>query len=154
MQATIALKLLDPGSWPGALFLPVVTGLLSLAAIAVLGWGVGPFKWWWRSRTLRKLILRRREFVLVYNPQSGASKPIILLDGGQIGEGRNNNEDSWRIRRGCLEFLADDHEVFSRFKLDQARGRLSSTDDPDVRSLFGQYLLPQYRDRSVSAQIR
>lgn len=145
----------DPSSWPGMFFLQVVAvvigGLLLLLVVKVLRFAWTPLKWWRRNRALRELIRRRKEFLLVYQPQSGASKTIILLDGGQIADGRNNNEHTWRVKRGCLEFLADDRKVFSRFKLDQARGRLGSTADPDVRSLFGQYLLPQYQERAAQS---
>ncbi len=146
MQPTppIPSKLLDPGSFPGALFSQVVAGLLLVAVIAVLGWVFGPFKWFWRSTALRKLIFGRREFILVYNPHSGASKTVVFFDNGQIGAGRNDNEATWRVRRGCLEFLADDGKVYSRFRLDKATGRLACTNDPDLRSLFDQYLFPQY----------
>ena len=109
-----------------------------------IGWLFGPLKWWWRNGTLRKLIFGRREFILVYQPEAGYSKPVVFLDNGQIGADRNNNEDTWRIRRGCLEFLADDGKVYSRFRLDKASRRLACTNDPDLRSLFGQYLSPQY----------
>ena len=88
MQATITLNLLDPVSWSGALFLQVVAGLLLAAVIAVIGWVFGPFKWFWRNTTLRKLVLTRREFILVYNPHSGASKTVVFFDNGQIGAGR------------------------------------------------------------------
>jgi len=71
----------------------------------------------------------------------------VLLDDGQIGEGKNDNECTWQVKRGCLEFLADDGKVFSRFKLDRDGGRLWSTADPDIRSLFGQYLLLHYIER-------
>ena len=146
MQPTPAIpsKLLDPGSFPGALFSHVVAGVLLVAVIAVLGWVFGPFKWLLRSKTLRKLILARREFILVYNPHTGASKTVMFLDNGQIGAGRNDNEDTWRVRRGCLEFLADDGKVYSRFRLDKASGRLACTNNADLRSLLGQYLFPQY----------
>ena len=145
---TIPSNLFDPGSWPGALSVHVigalVGGLLLVAAIAVLGWLFGPFKWLWRNRTLPKLIFGRREFILVYQPQDNYSKTVIFLDDGQIGEGKNNNVDTWRIRRGCLEFLADDGKVYSRFGLDKTSGRLACTNDADIRSLFNQYLFPQY----------
>jgi hypothetical protein len=85
------------------------------------------------------------EFILVYNPHSGASKTVVFLDDGQIGAaGRNNNEDTWRIRKGCLEFLTDDGKVYSRFRFDKTTGRLACTNDPDLGSLFNQYLFPQY----------
>src|SRR5207248_5501364 len=76
----------------------------------------------------------------------GASKTVVLIDGGQIGDGMNNNEHRWRVRRGALEFLAADGKLWSRFKLDRVGGRLAGTTDSDVRSLFGQYLFPQHRE--------
>ena len=121
--------------------LSVVIGGLVLA---LLGWLCIPLKWWWQNRTLHKLIERRREFILVYNPHINASKTIVLHDHGQIGGGRNENEDTWRVKRGRLEFVSDDGRLYSRFKLDRALGRLVGLADPDVRSLFGQYLFPQY----------
>ena len=93
---------------------------------------------------MRKLVEGRQEFILVYNPGSGASKTIVLHDGGKIGQGRNNNEDTWRIRRGCLEFVSDDGKLYNRFKLDSARGKLVGAADANVRALFGQYMFPQY----------
>ncbi len=151
MQATTGFNLLDPSSWPGTLFLQVVAGLLLLAVLAILGWLTGPFKWWCRSRRLRQFVLKRQEFVLVYNPDSGARKVVAFLEGGQIGAGMNNNEHTWRVRRGALEFLAVDGELWNRFKIDQTGGRLSGTTDTDVRSVFGQYLLPQHRDLSAAS---
>jgi len=145
---TIPSELLDPGSWSGALSVHVigalVGGLLLVAVIAALSGLFFPLKWWWRKRELRKLIQRRVEFILVYQPQENYSKPVVFLDDGQIGEGRNNNEDTWRIRRGCLEFLTDDGKVYSRFRFDKTTGRLACTNDPDLSSLFNQYLFPQY----------
>jgi hypothetical protein len=146
---TISSTLVDPGSWSGALSVHVigalVGGLLLVAAIAALSGLFFPLKWWWRNRELRKLIQRRVEFILVYQPQENYSKTVVFLDDGQIGgEGKNQNEDTWRIRRGCLEFLTDDGKVYSRFRFDKTTGRLACTNDADLRSLFGQYLLPQY----------
>ncbi len=150
MQAMIGLKLLafDPNSWSGRFFLQVIAvvvgGVLLLAVGSVLRFIGTPLQWWRTNKALRELIRSRVEFILVYQPQTSARKTIVFLDNGQIGAGKNDNEHTWRVRRGCLEFLADDGKVYSRFKLDQAGGRLGSTADPDVRSLFGQYLLPQY----------
>jgi hypothetical protein len=147
MQLTpmIASNLLDPGSWSGALSVHVVGGVLAAVTIAVVSSLFFPLKWWWRKRELRELIQRRVEFILVYNPHSGASKPITFLDDGPIAApGRNQNEDTWRIKRGCLEFLTDDGKVYSRYRFDKTRGQLASTNDADIRSLFNQYLFPQY----------
>src|SRR6266404_3884509 len=50
-----------------------------------------------------------------------------------------------------LLLLAVDGELWNRFKIDQTGGRLSGTTDTDVRSVFGQYLLPQHRDLSAAS---
>ena len=146
---TIPSELLDPGSWSGALSVHVigalVGGLLLVAVIAALSGLFFPLKWCWRKRELRKLIQRRVEFILVFNPHSGARKTIVFLLDGQIAApGRNQNEDTWRIRRGCLEFLTDDGKVYSGFRFDKTTGRLACTNDPGLSSLFNQYLFPQY----------
>ena len=139
---------LDPNSWRGRFFLQVIAvvvgGVLLLVVGAVLRWISIPFKWWWKNRVLHKLIRKRREFILVYNPQALYSKPIVLLDDGRIGEGRNDNENTWRVKRGCLEFVTDDGKLYNRFELDRAHGRLWGVADANVRALFGQYLFPQY----------
>jgi hypothetical protein len=135
---------LDANPAPDSFLLRVVAVVVGGLALGLLGWICTPLKWWWENRKLRKLIEGRREFILVYNPHDNYSKPIVLHDKGQIGEGRNDNEDTWRVKRGCLEFVSDDGRLYSRFKLDRIRGRLAGTADPDVRSLFGQYMFPQY----------
>jgi hypothetical protein len=122
----------------------VVGGVLLLLVGTVLRWLGIPFKLAWQNRRLRKLVERRREFILVYNPQTGACKPMRLEDEGRITQGKNQNEDTWRIRRGCLEFVTDDGKLYNRFKLDHAHGRLYGMADEDVLAVFGQYLLPQY----------
>jgi hypothetical protein len=142
---TIASNLFDPGSWSGALSVHVVGGVLAAVSIAVLSSLFFPLKWWWRKRELRKLIQQRVEFILVFNPHSGANKTIVFHPDGQIADpGRNENENTWRIRLGCLEFLTDEGKVYSRFRFDKTRGQLACTNDPDLSSLFNQYLFPQY----------
>jgi hypothetical protein len=152
MQTTIALNLLDPSSWTGQVVVGLIIGLLLLLVAAFWHWLSIPFKWWRKNKTLHQLIRNRREFVLVYQPQTNFSKTVIFMDGGQIGEGKNNNEHTWRIKRGCLEFLNDDGKVFNRFKFDRDSDRLRSTNDPDIRALFGQYLVPQFRDPGVRSK--
>ena len=93
---------------------------------------------------MEELIRRRREFLLVYQPHTGASRMLTLLDNGEIGAGRNDNEYTWRVKHGCLEFLSEDGRLYNRFKLDRAAIRLSSVVGRDVRAVWGQYLLPQY----------
>jgi len=63
---------------------------------------------------MRQLLLGNR-FKLIFNPISGASKTITFLEDGSIGEGRNQNESTWRIADGMLEILQSDNTVHSRF---------------------------------------
>jgi len=94
----------------------------------------------------QQVIRSRREFLLVYQPYATppASRMLTLLDDGEIGAGRNENEYTWRVKHGCLEFLSEDGRLYSRFKIDRANGRLSNVVGRDVRAVWGQYLLPQY----------
>ena len=125
----------------------LVAGVLLVATLALLSGLFFPAKWWWRKRELRKLIRGRVEFILVYNPHTDpvGSKTIMFLNDGQIGPpaSKNQYEDTWQIRRGCLEFLTDDGKVYSRFRFDKTRGQLVCTNDADISSLFNQYLFPQ-----------
>jgi hypothetical protein len=74
----------------------------------------------------------------------GQAKVVTFLSGGEIGEGRNSNEDTWRIRRGALEVLAKDGKIYSRFVHDKKSGKLAHTNDPDTRSIHGQYMIPHF----------
>jgi hypothetical protein len=135
---------------PGTFFLQVIAvvvgGVLLIPAVALLRWLGTPLKWWWRNWEMEDLIHNRREFLLVYQPYAipPASRMLTLLDEGEIGAGRNDNEYTWRVKHGCLEFLSEDGRLYSRFKIDRANGRLSSVIGRNVRGIFGQYLLPQY----------
>src|SRR5262249_35516436 len=155
MQATPTPTIhpfLDPGSWSGAFSVHVigalVGGVLLVATLALVSGLFFPAKYWWGNRELRKLIRGRVEFILVYNPHATpeASKTIVFLPGGQIAPpaSKNQNEDAWRARRGCLEFVTDDGKVYSRFRFNKTRGQLVCTNYADIRSLFSQYLFPQY----------
>lgn len=44
----------------------------------------------------------------------------------------------------ALEVLAQDKRVYSRFVHDKATGRLAHTNDPDTRSIHGQYMIPHF----------
>lgn len=68
---------------------------------------------------------------------------MTFLPNGEVGEGKNSNEYTWRIRRGKLELLAFDGKVYSRFVQNKKNGMLEHTNDADTRSNHGQYLLPQ-----------
>jgi hypothetical protein len=70
-------------SWSGRFFLQVtavvVGGVLLLAVGRVLRFIGSPLKWWRTNKALRELIRSRVEFILVYQPQTGASKTIVFL---------------------------------------------------------------------------
>jgi hypothetical protein len=130
---------------PSTLFDSVVGGalatLLGTALLAIAAWLAGPLRWFVRNRKIRTLISHGRRFKLTFNPATQASKVITFQPDGRIGGG-NDNEHSWRVRRGALEILASDGRVYSRFRHDQNVGQLRHTNDPDCRSIHGQYIQP------------
>lgn len=91
------------------------------------------------EQRLRNLLLNGT-FKFVFNPATGGSKQLTFLPNGDIGEGRNNNEHRWRIADGRLEILSADGAVYSRFVLLDDNESLHHTNDPDTRSLRGQYI--------------
>lgn len=56
-------------------------------------------------------------FLLIFNPNKpNGSKEIMFLVGGEIGAGKNQNENKWRITSaGQLEILKDDGSIHSTF---------------------------------------
>jgi len=85
-------------------------------------------------------ILTSSEWTLYFNPPKGMKK-ITFGTGGLVGEGRNNNEHSWRIVNDKLEIFNANGLVFSRFFYDRALQRWTHTNDPDALSIKGQYIL-------------
>jgi hypothetical protein len=133
---------MDPTTATGAVILGVLTTVISAAVLGGLAWVVGPLKWLIRNRELRRLISHGRRFQFTFNPHTGQSKPLTFLPDGTVGEGRNDNERTWRVRRGRLELYAVDGKLYSRFAYDQASGYLRHTNEPGLRSIHGQYLRP------------
>jgi hypothetical protein len=96
-------------------------------------------------------ILLNRKYRLFYNPAvPGLSKSKIMRFGqnGQIIEGKNNNETSWRIRRGQLEFLNNNDNVHARFYYSADDERFYHTNDPDTgtiqkHGIRDQYMVPE-----------
>jgi hypothetical protein len=81
----------------------------------------------------------KSKYQLVFNPTTGRSKPVTFLPNGDVGEGHNDNEHTWRIQNGRLEFLARDGLVYSRFFL-LPDGSFHHTNDTDTRSIIGQFM--------------
>lgn len=142
-MASIA-ELLNPATATGAIAINMAGGVGAVLLLGFLAWLGGPLKWWLKGRVLRQLLLNGRRFVFVFNPTHGQAKIVTFLSSGDIGEGRNSNENTWRIRRGTLEILAHDDKIYSRFTHDKKNGQLAHTNDPDTRSIHGQYMIPHF----------
>lgn len=132
----------DPTTATGTVILNIIAGIGLTAIVAVLSWIIGPLKWLIQTKRLRKIIGGECRFRFVYNPDANKSKIVTFLPDGQIGEGRNENENKWRIKRGKLEILAVDGKWFNRFKHDPETGRIVSTNELSMRSINGQYFIP------------
>jgi hypothetical protein len=138
------MSALDPNSLIGSIAGNVIATLVAAALIAGIAWFGGPLRWFFQNRRLRELLHKDRHFVFVFNPTTKAAKIITFLPNGEIGEGRNENEHTWRIGKGKLEIFASDGDIYSRFAQDKASGHLKHTNDTDTGSIHGQYLQPDY----------
>lgn len=134
----------NPATAEGAIAVNTAGAVGAALLLGSLAWLTGPLRWWFKRRALRQLLLNDRRFVFVFNPTHGQAKIVTFLPNGKIGEGRNSNENTWRIRRGALEILAQDSKLYSRFIHDKAAGRLVHTNDSDTRSIHGQYMIPHF----------
>lgn len=112
-------------------------GLLLVVFLAVVGALIGPFRWWRASRKI-KSILRGRRFVFVFNPEGRRRKVVTFNADGTIGEGQNNNEHRWKVRRGRLEIYGADGVLYSSFRHDPVSGKLIHTNEPNTRSIRNQ----------------
>lgn len=126
----------------------VISGTVStvLAALLLAGvaWLGGPFRWRIQGRAIQKLIAEKRMLKFIFNPETKAAKNITFLADGTIGEGKNHNENTWRIYRGNLEIYGSDSKIYSRFRYDRASGQLKHTNDPELRSISGQYIVKNF----------
>lgn len=142
-MATIA-EFFNPATATGSIAVNIAGAVGAAFLLGILAWLAGPLRWWFKRRALRQLLLNDRRFVFVFNPTHGQAKIVTFLPNGEIGEGRNGNENTWRIRRGALEILAKDSKLYSRFVHDKTTGKLTHTNDPDTRSIHGQYMIPHF----------
>lgn len=142
-MASIA-DLFNPSTAIGSIAINIAGGVGAVLLLGFLAWLGGPLKWCFKGHALRQLLQNDRRFVFIFNPTHGQAKIITFLSSGDIGEGRNSNENTWRIRRGTLEILAQDGKIYSRFTHDKKNGKLAHTNDPDTRSIHGQYMIPHF----------
>jgi len=136
--------MVDPNTAIGTVVLNILAGIGVVAILAVFSWTLGPLKWPFQSCRIRRIVLRDRGFLFVFNPEGDQKKIVTFLADGRIGEGHNNNENIWRIKKGKLEIFAVDGKIYSRFKHDRDTGRLVHTNDSDTRSVHGQFFVPQW----------
>ncbi|HEY0845602.1 MAG TPA: hypothetical protein VGE12_09545 [Noviherbaspirillum sp.] len=136
-------EVFNPVKATGSIAINIVGGVGVVIVLGIFAWLIGPLRWLLRSRTLKQLLDGRR-FVFVFNPTHGQAKVVTFLSNGEVGEGKNSNEHTWRIRRGSLEVLAKDGKIYSRFTHDKKSGKLEHTNDPDTRSIHGQYMIPHF----------
>jgi len=127
------------GTWTG-----IVGGFLGLLAGAAFQYSNTYFR---RRlvRTVREmsaqlsLMLTASDWILNFNPQAtNGSKRISFLKNGEIGEGRNDNENRWRIQDAVLEILNSNGRVFSRFSYKKDSKVFEHTNDADTLSLRDQ----------------
>lgn len=91
--------------------------------------------------------ITKNRWRLVFNPVvfgqtqgRQGSKEMVFRVGGEIAQGRNDNEDEWRVNGSFLELLDSKKRVHSRFGYDRRGKRFVHTNDDDTLSIRGQYL--------------
>ncbi len=90
-------------------------------------------------------LLVSRSYRLFFRPaDADGSKVIIFKADSIVSEGRNNNENSWRLGDGKLELVQLDGKVHSRFFYDAENDRFEHTGDADTSSSnTDQYIVPE-----------
>ena len=79
--------------------------------------------------------LNNSKWRLLFDPDRKTSKIITFLDDGNISDGKNDNENTWRPREGLLEILNKEGKVFSRFRYNPSLGIFEHTNDDDTLSI-------------------
>jgi len=92
---------------------------------------------------LKEDFIINNSFRLIFNPESPQTKNKIMkfANGGVITEGNNNNEATWRIKKGYLELLNSEGKIHSRFYYNPVTNRFDHTNDKDTRSIRDQYMI-------------
>ena len=129
--------------------------IIGIVTSAALGGGLWLCLLHWRSAQLRRLLSNsHRSFNLHFR---GDEKPekvktIHFLPDGRIAE-PNGNEDYWEVSCGTLTILTRNRKPFSKFKWDRDKGRLVHTNDPNLPSVMGQYIVPSTIPADKQSQI-
>ena len=82
------------------------------------------------------------QFVLSFNKKLGDNgrKRMLFGPDGMILEGANDNEASWRVSNGLLEFLNSDGGLYNQFYWHPGAGEFVAVNKSDLPALPGQRL--------------
>jgi hypothetical protein len=106
-------------------------------------------KWRLEAFSLRKSTIRERleepGWVLNFNAKHPKGfKAIEFLEGGAVGQGRNDNEYQWELDGQDLVIRRHDGTLQNRFRYDETTDQFVSTDDREAdavkRGNTGQYI--------------
>jgi hypothetical protein len=120
----------------------VVKALITLSVPLVLG-GLYWLRMLGTQSSSIKSLLKNRELILYYSgDKSEQNKTITFLSNGYIGDGKNQNENYWKVSFGTLKILSSNRKLFSKFRWDKEKGQLMHVNDPRLPSVMGQFIVP------------
>ena len=101
----------------------------------------------YRSHTIRVLLKNpARVFIFYYRGDHDTShkKRLAFNADGSINDGKHPNECYWDVAWGLLVIYTNGRKVYSKFRWDQKVGRLIHTNNPNLPSVMGQYIVPLF----------
>ncbi|HDM8068278.1 hypothetical protein [Vibrio harveyi] len=120
----------------------IVKALITIAVPVFIGASGWLLSLWFRSREIKQLLMSRELILYFGGEKSDMHKAINFLEKGDIGAGRNDNESFWKVSFGTLKILDSEKRVFSKFKWNKTKGLMVHTNDPNLPSVMGQYMVP------------
>ncbi|MEO8459014.1 MAG: hypothetical protein ABI451_00660 [Dokdonella sp.] len=133
-----------------AKLLTVSSGVISGLAVAIASLSAGTVAaklgLWIKRKAAKEdeklnKTIGEHEWMLQYDPgHKNALKKIVFAGNGEITKGKNQNENSWRVRHGLLEILNSEGQIFSRFSYDPSLYKFTHTNDDDTISIRSQYI--------------
>lgn len=140
-------------SFTKGVIIGVVAGVLAGIILSVVLWlfrkffetaFIEPIKTFKENRKIRMLLLSR-SYYLIFEPTSGKRKLINFGNNGEITDGQNKNEHTWKVAKRKLEIYGSDKVIFSRFIYNHKSGKFENSNDPDTRSIQNQIIEPQWK---------
>jgi len=132
----------------------MATTVISITTAGLVGGIVWVLTLWHRDKKLENLLSNQnRKFDFYYRgaEDCGKNKRLGFLRSGKIGEGNNENEESWRINWGLLEIRNSAGAIYSQFKWDSKQGKLVHTNNPKLPSVMGQFIVPLFVTKDKSS---